>query len=99
MANIKSAKKRIGVIQKKTLKNRRVKNNLKAIIKNFYKALDARDFGTAKEKLSAAEKKLMKAASKNVIHKNAASRKVSRMTKAFNKAKAEEKSHPSPHHA
>ncbi len=90
MANIKSAKKRIGVIQKKTLKNRRVKNSLKAIIKNFYKALDAKDFGTAKEKLSAAEKKLMKAASKNVIHKNAASRKVSRMTKAFNKAKAEE---------
>ena len=90
MANIKSAKKRIKVIDRKTLENRRVKNSLKAVIKNFYKALDAKDFGTAKEKLSAAEKKLMKAASKNVIHKHAASRKVSRMTKAFNKVKAEE---------
>ncbi len=90
MANIKSAKKRISVIEKKTLKNRRVKNSLRAIIKNFYKALAAQDFDTAKEKLAAAEKKLMQAASKNVIHKNAASRKVSRMTKAFNKAKAEE---------
>ncbi len=90
MANIKSAKKRIGVIQKKTLKNRRVKNSLKAIIKNFYKAIDAKDFATAQEKLSAAEKKLMQAASKNVIHKNAASRKVSRMTKTLSKAKAEE---------
>lgn len=89
MANIKSAQKRIGVIKKKTLKNRRIKNNLKSILKSFDKALAAGDFDTAKEKLTLAEKKLMKAASKNVIHKNAASRKVSRLTKAFNKAKAE----------
>lgn len=89
MANIKSAQKRIGVIKKKTLKNRRIKNNLKSILKSFDKALAAGDFDTAKEKLALAEKKLMKAASKNVIHKNAASRKVSRLTKAFNKAKAE----------
>ena len=39
MANIKSAKKRITVIHAKTLKNRRVKNALKAILKNFYAAL------------------------------------------------------------
>ena len=90
MANIKSAKKRINVINKKTLVNRRVKNSLRAIIKNFYKALAAKDFTTAKEKLGLAEKKLMQAAAKKTIHKNAASRKVSRMTKAFNKAKAEE---------
>ena len=89
MANIKSAKKRINVINKKTLVNRRVKNNLKAIIKNFNKALAAKDFDTAKEKLGLAEKKLMQAAAKNTIHKNAASRKVSRMNLAYNKAKAE----------
>jgi len=89
MANIKSAKKRITVIANKTLVNRRIKDSLKAIIKNFYKALDAKDFATAQEKLGLAEKKLMKAASKNIIHKNAASRKVSRMTVALNKAKAE----------
>ena len=89
MANIKSAKKRITVIKTKTLKNRRVKNALKAILKNFYKALEAKDFATAQEKLVLAEKALKKAAAKNVIHKNAASRKVSRMTVALNKAKAE----------
>jgi small subunit ribosomal protein S20 len=89
MANIKSAKKRIGVIQKKTLKNRAVKGTLKAVIKNFYKAIAAEDFSTAKEKLVLAEKKLMQAAAKGTIHKNAASRKVSRLTKAFNKAKAQ----------
>lgn len=89
MANIKSAKKRISVIEKKTVFNRRIKNSLKAIIKNFYAALAAEDFDTAKEKLVLAEKKLMQAAAKGTIHKNTASRKVSRMTKAYNKAKAE----------
>ena len=89
MANIKSAKKRISVINKKTANNRVVKNSLKAIIKNFYKALAVGDLDTAKEKLALAEKKLMQAAAKNTIHKNAASRKVSRMTLAYNKAKAE----------
>ncbi len=89
MANIKSAKKRIGVIRKKTLKNRRAKNNLKAIVKNFNKALQEEDFDLAAEKLAAAEKKLKQAAAKHVIHKNTASRKVSRMTKALQKAKAE----------
>ncbi len=86
MANIKSAKKRIGVIAKKTATNRRIKEHLKAVVKNFEKALAQGDLAVAKEKLILAEKKLKKAASKNTIHKNAASRKVSRLTKRFNKA-------------
>ena len=89
MANIKSAKKRIGIINKKTAVNRRVKGNLKAIVKNFYKALEAGDLVTAKEKLVLAEKALKKAGAKGTIHKNAANRKVSRLTLAYNKAKAE----------
>lgn len=89
MANIKSAKKRISVIAKKTAVNRRVKSHLKAIVKNFEGAIASGDFDTAKEKLALAEKKLKQAAAKGTIHKNAASRKVSRMTTRFNKAKAE----------
>ncbi|NCB41484.1 MAG: 30S ribosomal protein S20 [Clostridia bacterium] len=89
MANIKSAKKRISVITKKTAVNRRVKNHLKAIIKNFDKALTEKNFEVAAEKLTLAEKKLKQAAAKGTIHKNKASRKVSRMALAFNKAKAE----------
>lgn len=88
MANIKSAKKRISVIEKKTAQNRRVKDHIKAVLKNFDKALEAGDMETAQAKLRLAEKKLMKAASKNVIHKNAASRKVSRLYKKFNKVQA-----------
>ena len=71
MANIKSAKKRIRVIDKKTARNRRIKGHLKAVLK-----------------LRLAEKKLMQAAAKNTIHKKAASRKVSRLAKRFNQAKA-----------
>ena len=88
MANIKSAKKRIKVIDKKTARNRRIKNHLKAVLKNFEAAVEAKDFDLAEEKLRLAEKKLMQAASKNTISKNAASRKVSRLTKKLNAAKA-----------
>lgn len=86
MANIKSAKKRILVINKKTARNRRVKAHLKAVLKNFEAALAAGDIATAKEKFVLAEKKLMQAAAKGTIHKNAASRKVSRLAKKLNKA-------------
>ena len=88
MANIKSAKKRIRVIEKKTARNKRVRNHLKAILKAFEAALAAGDLETAKTQLDLAEKKLMQAAAKGTIHKNAASRKVSRLTKRFNKANA-----------
>ncbi|MBK5247432.1 MAG: 30S ribosomal protein S20 [Peptostreptococcaceae bacterium] len=87
MANIKSAKKRILVIGKKTATNRRVKSHLKGIFKNFDAALVAGEFETATEKLALAEKRLMQAAAKGTIHKNTASRKVSRLTKRLNNAK------------
>ena len=88
MANIKSAKKRIRVIDKKTARNRRVRNHLKAILKAYDAALEAGEMDRAKELLTKAEKKLMQAAAKGTIHKNADSRKVSRLTKRFNKANA-----------
>lgn len=88
MANIKSAKKRIKVIDKKTARNRRIKGHIKAILKNFDLAIESGDMDTAAEKLALAEKKLMQAAAKSTLHKNTASRKVSRLTKRFNAAKA-----------
>lgn len=88
MANIKSAKKRIKVIDKKTARNRRVKDHIKTALKEFDAALEAQDFDKAAEKLTLAEKKLMQGAAKGSINKKAASRKVSRLTKRFNAAKA-----------
>jgi small subunit ribosomal protein S20 len=88
MANIRSAKKRIAVLNKKTARNRRVKSHLKAIVKNFDAAVAASDFDTAKEKLGLAEKRFMQAAAKGTIHKNTAARKVSRLAMRFIQSKA-----------
>ena len=88
MANIKSAKKRIRVIDKKTARNRRVKNHLKAVLKAFEAAMAEGNLELAAEKLALCEKKLMQAAAKHTISKQAASRKVSRLTKRFNADKA-----------
>ena len=84
MANIKSAKKRISVIQTKTNRNKRVKLHLKQILKSFDAAIAAEDKDAAKESLAKAEKRLMQAVAKGTVHKNSASRKVSRMTIRFN---------------
>ena len=89
MANIKSAKKRITVIENKTAQNKRVREHLKEALKDYDTALASGDLAEAEHKLRLAEKKLMKAASKNVIHKNAASRKVSALYRRLNAAKAE----------
>ena len=88
MANIKSAKKRIRVIDKKTARNRRIKNHLKAVLKSFEAAMAEGNLEVAKEKLALAEKKLMQAEAKGTISKQAASRKVSRLTRRFNAAKS-----------
>ena len=88
MANIKSAKKRIRVIDKKTARNRRVKDHVKTALKNFDAALEEGNMEAAAEKFVVVEKKLMQAAAKGTLNKNAASRKVSRLTKRFNAAKA-----------
>ena len=86
MANIKSAKKRIRVIDKKTARNRRIKNHLKTVLRDFETAIAEGNKDAAKENLILAEKKLMQAAAKGTIHKNTAARKVSRLTKKFNNA-------------
>ncbi|MBQ9180103.1 MAG: 30S ribosomal protein S20 [Firmicutes bacterium] len=88
MANIKSAKKRIKVIDKKTARNRRIKEHIKTVLKSFDAAIAEGDMEAAAQQLKLAEKKLMQAAAKGTIHKKAASRKVARLTKRFNKANA-----------
>ena len=88
MANIKSAKKRIRVIEKKTARNRRVKDHVKTALKNFDVALESGDFEAAAEKLRAAEKELKQAAAKGTLNKHAVSRKVSRLAQRFNAAKS-----------
>lgn len=84
MANIKSAKKRIDVAKRNQLRNKIRKTEMKNAIKKFNIALTEDRLDDAKELLKVVDKKLKKASSKNVIHKNKASRKISRLTKKLN---------------
>lgn len=86
MANIKSAKKRILTTKKRTARNKARKSEIKTYIKKFEDAIANENFSEAKELLKTIDKKLKRAAHKNVIHKNNASRKVSRLTKKLNSA-------------
>ena len=86
LANIKSAKKRILIINKKTEANKSRKSEIKTYIKKFEAALNEGNFEKAQEYLKICEKKLYQAAAKNTVHRNTAARKVSRMTKKLNKA-------------
>ena len=85
MANIKSAKKRILVIEKKTLRNKMIKSKIKTVIKKLEAAIAANDKELAKERLAVVVSEIDKAASKGIFHKNTASRKISRLTKPVNK--------------
>ena len=85
LANIKSAKKRINVIEKKTLRNKMIKSKVKTVIKKVEAAIAAGDKEAAQANLLVAISEIDKAASKGVYHKNNASRKVSRLTAAVNK--------------
>ena len=85
MANIKSAKKRILVNQKKADRNKSIRSKVKTSIKKVYTAIEAGDKAAAAEALKLATVELDKAETKGVYHKNMVSRKVSRLAKAVNK--------------
>lgn len=88
MPNIKSAKKRVKVIETKTLQNQMIKSNLKTTLKNFDAICENGD----KEAVTASFKQTVKtidqAAAKNVIKDNNASRKKSAVAKKYNAALA-----------
>lgn len=84
MANIKSAKKRIKVIAKKTMRNKIIKTRTKTAIKKVTAALEAGDKALSKEALVQAISTIDRATSKGVFHKNTAARKKSRLAKLVN---------------
>lgn len=75
MANIKSAKKRVGITAKQNLRNRMVISAVKTSIKRFDQALVAGDAAKTEAAYLKAVSTVDKAAAKGVIHKNAANRK------------------------
>ena len=88
MPNIKSAKKRVKIIEKKTLRNNMIKTGYKSAVKKFEEAIAAGKIEEAKVLFSEATKKIDQACTKGVIVKNTASRKKSSLSKKLNAAMA-----------
>ena len=88
MPNIKSAKKRVKIIEKKTLRNNMIKSAYKTAIRKFEEAVKAGNVEEAKVLFSEATKKIDQACTKGVIVKNTAARKKSSLSKKLNAAMA-----------
>ena len=87
MPNIKSAIKRVDIIEKKTLQNNMVKSAYKTAVKTFETAVQNADKAKAEETFKSAVKKIDQACSKGVIKSNTASRKKSNLAKKLNEVK------------
>lgn len=81
MANIKSQIKRIGTNRKATERNKAVKSEVKTAIRATREAIASGDKKVATASLAVATKKLDKAASKGVLHKNQAANRKSSIAK------------------
>lgn len=81
VANIKSAKKRVLVTEKKTQQNKAVKSALKTQIKKFLSAVNAGDKETATALYPETVSAIDSAASKGIIHKNNAANKKAKLAK------------------
>ncbi len=88
MPNIKSAIKRVSVIEKKTGRNNMIKSGYKTVIKKFEQAVEAKDIKEATKLFAEATKKIDQACTKGVIVKNTAARKKSILAKKLNALKA-----------
>ena len=84
MANIKSAKKRIQVNEIKAARNKSIKSGVKTAVKKVDVAVAEGNKEAAVAALQNAISTIDRAATKGVYHKNTASRKISRLTKAVN---------------
>ncbi len=85
MPNIKSAMKRVEIGEKNNLRNRSIKSGIKSVTKKLDAAVDAKSADAAAIMREAAST-VDKAASKGVIHKNAANRKKAQLARKLSKA-------------
>ena len=82
MANIKSQIKRNRQNEKQRVRNRSIRSEINSRVKNTLVSVESGE--TAEEELRLALKKIDKAAAKNILHKNTAARKKSRLVRRYN---------------
>jgi small subunit ribosomal protein S20 len=85
MANTSSARKAARVIARRTAINKSRRSRMRTIVAKVEEAITAGDLSRAREALSQAEPVIMRAAQQGVVHRNTASRKVSRLTQRIAK--------------
>ncbi len=90
MPNHKSAIKRMRQNEKRRLRNKAYKTRVKNAIKKVRVFVENKDIENATKSLSEAVSIIQKVAGKNIIHKNNASRKISKLTRLVNGLKAQE---------
>lgn len=83
MANTRSAEKRNRQAQKRRLRNVQVRTGVKGAVKKVREAILQGNLAAAKVALHQAERTIDKASSKGVLHRRAASRKISRLAHAL----------------
>ncbi|OKL47464.1 30S ribosomal protein S20 [Boudabousia liubingyangii] len=81
MANIKSQKKRIKTNEKRRVRNQAYKSELRTFVRKTREAIESGDREAAESALRLASRKLDKAVSKGVIHKNQAANRKSKLAK------------------
>jgi small subunit ribosomal protein S20 len=79
MANTPSAKKATRKIAARTQVNKARRSRMRTFVKKVEEAIASGDAAAAQVAFKAAEPELMRAVSKGIVHKNTASRKVSRL--------------------
>lgn len=79
MANTSSAKKATRKIARRTEINKSRRSRVRSFVRKVEEALASGDKAAATAAFAAAQPELMRAATKGVLHKNTASRKVSRL--------------------
>jgi small subunit ribosomal protein S20 len=84
LATHKSAIKREKQNKKRRARNKAIKSLMKTKVKAVFTAVEGKDAAKAQTSLKEAITTISKTASKGVIHKNTASRKISRLTKRVN---------------
>ena len=84
MANLKNAKKRILVNEKKAVRNNNYLASAKTAVKNTLRSIAKKDKKEAEANLKIAIKRIDKATGANVLSKNTSARKKSRLTKKVN---------------
>lgn len=80
MANTPSAKKAARKIERRTASNKIPRTRMRSFIRRVEEAIASGDKEAARTALREAQPQIMKAASKGIVHKNTASRKVSRLS-------------------